>query len=62
MRNIKLAGFLFFCTLFVKAQQPAPSPAADNELTDLFISYWPVVLLPIFMIVLWKFYRGRKRN
>ncbi|HSJ66748.1 MAG TPA: hypothetical protein VK921_03695 [Anditalea sp.] len=62
MKKIILTTLLFLNTLLLFAQETVPTTTADTELTDLFLNYWPVVLLPIFMIVIWGAYRRRNRN
>ncbi|MBS9525234.1 hypothetical protein KIH41_10570 [Litoribacter ruber] len=39
----------------------AQGETADEDLSDLFLTYWPVILLPIFMIVIFRYYRKRRR-
>jgi len=62
MKKSLLAILLFLHTVFLLAQQTTPTTTADPEMTDLFLTYWPVVLLPIFMIVIWRVYRRRNRK
>ena len=32
----------------------------DANLTDMFLDYWPIILLPIFMLVVYKFWTRKK--
>jgi len=32
----------------------------DAKLTDMFLDYWPIILLPIFMLVVYKFWSRKK--
>jgi len=59
----KLSVILLLITSnYLFAQQNTPGTTQDTEMTDLFLTYWPVVLLPIFMIVIWGAYRRRNRR
>jgi len=62
MKKSLLAAILFLNTFILFAQQTSPTATTDPELTDLFLTYWPVVLLPVFMIVIWRVYRGRSKK
>jgi hypothetical protein len=62
MKGKLLACLLFLTSTRLFAQQNTPAGTQDTELTDLFLTYWPVVLLPIFMIVIWGAYRRRNRR
>jgi hypothetical protein len=62
MKKSILAALLFLNTLLLFAQGTAPATQSDTEMSDLFLTYWPVVLLPVFMIVIWRVYRRRSRK
>lgn len=62
MKKSLLTTLLFLNIALLFAQEAAPNTNSDTELTELFLNYWPVVLLPIFMIVIWGAYRRRSRK
>ncbi|WP_185974372.1 hypothetical protein [Litoribacter populi] len=57
MKKTLLSPLLAMLPMFTFAQDQT----ADQDLTDLFLTYWPVVLLPIFMVVIFRYYRKRNR-
>ena len=62
MKHILTSILLFLYSSILFAQESPRPTAEEAETTDLFLTYWPVVLLPIFMIVIWGAYRRRKRK
>ncbi|MEX0884143.1 MAG: hypothetical protein WDZ72_11780 [Cyclobacteriaceae bacterium] len=59
MKNFKIILFLFFLPLMAHGQQPV----YDDRTADPYpyLDYWPVLLLPIFGIVVYRLWKRRKK-
>lgn len=60
MKKISLLPLLFLFNIAF-AQQEIETEN-DQEMSNFFMTYWPIIILPIFMVVIWGAYRRRKKN